>query len=428
MTTPEDFAFLDTETTGPDNGGAPTAPLPESEIARLLRYVPHGQMHPALLTLGGHFAAKLGPRLDEILGIIEPATRQWEQPVDLDEVRKTVAYAVEMERQKRADRAAAPSEYDHAGFQETIMEPGADGEEANSRPDGTPGHAETAETSGRRPGPVSLADALTAWRQEAADGRQPVRISTPCKKLNACLGGGFEPGDLVFLGARPGVGKSAWATEIARHAARAHTGVLIISREMAITRLVRRFLSQTSRIPATTIKIGRFTPEQNTALLAAMGALTPLPMWLDDQILSVAEITQTVKDWTLSPPLGLLIVDYLQLVQAPRQIRDRRLQVEAVSQGLKTLAMQCQLPVLCLSSLSRPEKGSSPDRRPGLADLRESGELEHDADIVLFLHRGFQEEETELIVAKNRDGRVGTTTLRFRPECVAFEFPQEGEE
>jgi replicative DNA helicase len=96
-----------------------------------------------------------------------------------------------------------------------------------------------------------------------------------------------------------------------------------------------------------------------------------------------------------------------------------------VSQGLKSLAMSARLPVLCLSSLSRPEKGAG-DRRPVLADLRESGELEHDADIVLFLHRGFQQEETTLIVAKNRDGRVGETPLRFRPEFVAFEQAPEG--
>ncbi len=427
MTTPDDFAFLDTATTTPGNGGPPTAPLPESEIARLLRYVPHGEMHGALRTLAGHFAAKLGPRDDEILEIIEAATRQWEQPVDLDKVRETVRDIVNLERQKRAARDVAPSAYDDAGFQETVLEPGADGEEATPSPDGSPGRARTAAGSGRAGGPVSLADALTAWGKEAADGRQPVRIPTPCMKLNACLGGGFEPGDLVFLGARPGVGKSAWATEIARHVAGKQMGVLIISREMAINRLVRRFLSQTSRIPATTIKIGQFTPEQYPVLMAAIGALAPLPVWLDDQIISVAEITQTVKSWTLSPPLGLLIVDYLQLIRAPRQIRDRRLQVEAVSQSLKTLAMQCQLPVLCLSSLSRPEKGAG-ERKPTLADLRESGELEHDADVVLFLHRGFQEEETTLIVAKNRDGRVGETTLRFRPEYVAFDQSAEGTE
>ncbi len=421
MTTPDDFTFLDTEATTPGNGGPPTAPLPESEIARLLRYVPHGQMHPALLTLGGHFAAKLGPRLDEILGIIEPATRQWEQPVDLAKVRETIADVVEMERQKRAARDMTPPEYADAGLRDTIFEPGP---EETDGPNAEEGAATRENRNGgnpRRPPVVlSLADALMAWRKEAADGRQPVRVSTPCKKLNACLGGGFEAGDLVFLGARPGVGKSAWATEIARHVAVGQMGVLIISREMAITRLVRRIIAQSSRIPAATIKRGIFSPAEYAVLSKTYDQLAPLPVSLCDQAVSLAEIVAIVQGWTCSPPLGLLIVDYLQLIRAPRQIRDRRLQVEAVSQGLKTLAMQCKLPVLCLSSLSRPEKGAG-ERKPTLADLRESGELEHDADVVLFLHRGFQEEETTLIVAKNRDGRVGETTLRFRAEYVAFE-------
>jgi replicative DNA helicase len=272
--------------------------------------------------------------------------------------------------------------------------------------------------------PVKLADALNAWRHENPDGRQPARIKTPIPKLNACLGGGFEPGDLVYLGARPGVGKTALALEIARRSAEDGAGVLVISREMAIVRLVRRILAQASRIPASTIKSGMFTDAEYPRLTNTYGALSTLPLWLCDQAISLADITRLVERWAFTPPLGLVIVDYLQLVRAPKEVRDRRLQVEAVSQGLKSLAMTCHLPVLCLSSLSRPEKGA-PDRKPTLADLRESGELEHDADIVIFLHRGFQQEETTLIVAKNRDGRVGETELRFRSEFVAFEQPED---
>jgi replicative DNA helicase len=285
--------------------------------------------------------------------------------------------------------------------------------------------AGSSEDSSRALIPVKLADALKAWQHECADGRQPARVRTPVPKLNACLGGGFEPGDLVYLGSRPGVGKTALATEIARHAAGAGTGVLVVSREMAVNRLMRRIIAQDSRIPASTIKSGFFTDAEYHVLTTSYGQLATLPLWLCDQALSLADIIRLVERWAFTPALGLVIVDYLQLVQAPREIRDRRLQVEAVSQGLKTLAMRCEVPVLCLSSLSRPEKGT--DRKPVMADLRESGELEHDADVILFLHRGFQEEETTLIVAKNRDGRVGETHLRFRPEYVAFDQAPEGE-
>jgi replicative DNA helicase len=264
--------------------------------------------------------------------------------------------------------------------------------------------------------PVTLAEALTAWRQENADGRQPARIKTPIPKLNACLGGGLSPGELVYLGARPGVGKTALATEIARAAAEAGTGVCVVSREMVVDSLTRRILSQHSRIPASTIKEGTFEAAQYTVLTHSCAHLSALPLWLIDQVLTLSDITHLVEHWAFEPPLGLLIVDYLQLVRAKAE--SRRLEVEMVSQGLKTLAVKCKLPILCLSSLSRPEKGA--DRKPIMADLRESGELEHDADVILLLHRGFQEAEATLIVAKNRDGRVGETSLRFLAECVAF--------
>jgi replicative DNA helicase len=131
--------------------------------------------------------------------------------------------------------------------------------------------------------------------------------------------------------------------------------------------------------------------------------------------MSLDQVRQALE--SVGGGIHLLIVDYLQLVTAPKEIRDRRLQVEHVSQGLKSLAMSSQVPVLCLSSLSRPPTGTNPE--PTLASLRESGELEHDADIVMFLHR--KDDATTLcIVAKNRDGATGVTSLVFKPEFVSF--------
>jgi replicative DNA helicase len=115
----------------------------------------------------------------------------------------------------------------------------------------------------------------------------------------------------------------------------------------------------------------------------------------------------------------LVIVDYLQLVAAPREVKDRRLQVEAVSLGLKTLALQHRIPLLCLSSVSRPAAGNP---EPSLSSLRESGELEHDADVVLLLHRPVEEgEEVVCRIAKNRSGAVGKVSLTFRPAWVTFD-------
>jgi len=287
-------------------------------------------------------------------------------------------------------------------------------EDIESHLGGTGGH-------GRALVPVPLAEALKAWRREGEDGRQPPRIKTPIAKLNTCLGGGFGFGDIIYLCARPGVGKTALALEVARTAAQAGTGALFISREMAIGRLVRRILSQDSRIPASTVKTGLFAEAEYSLLTKSYGRLATLPVWLCSEAISLADIARVVEHWAFTPALGLVVVDYLQLVRGTK--KERRLEVEEVSQGLKSLAMKCHLTVLCLSSLSRPEKGAR-DHRPTLADLRKSGELEHDADIVLFLQRGFQQEETTLIVAKNRDGRVGETSLRFRPEYVAFEEVQ----
>jgi replicative DNA helicase len=123
---------------------------------------------------------------------------------------------------------------------------------------------------------------------------------------------------------------------------------------------------------------------------------------------------------TAEAPLALLVVDYLQLIRAPREIKERRHQVEAISQGLKTLALQYRVPVLCLSSLSRAS-GDDRNRPPTLSSLRESGELEHDADIILLLHRQYHEANTVCTVAKNRDGRLGTVNLLFRSDFVAFD-------
>jgi replicative DNA helicase len=182
--------------------------------------------------------------------------------------------------------------------------------------------------------------------------------------------------------------------------------------------LTRRLLAQDARVRASALKTGQVEPGEWWQIDQALPRLKALPVWMTDEAVSIGEIERAVT--AAAVPLQLLVVDYLQLVRAPRDIRDRRLQVEAVSQALKTLAVSAHLVVVCLSSLARSQ---DKEQRPTLASLRESGELEHDADVVLLLHRLPMQAETECIVAKNRDGRQGIVSLMFRHEFVTFDEP-----
>lgn len=263
-------------------------------------------------------------------------------------------------------------------------------------------------------------DALDALEQSLKAGPSPT-LPTPFPTLNYFLNGGLGPGELVFLGARPGVGKTALGLEFARTAARTRSGaVVVISREMTTLALMRRLVAQDARIKASHLKRAELNVQEQWALGRSLERLRGLPLWFIDDAVSLDEIVGFVDTMAAEAPIALLIVDYLQLIRAPKDIRERRHQVEAVSQGLKALTMQYRAPVLCLSSLSR---GSNDDREkpPTLSSLRESGELEHDADIILLLHRKYRDEHTNCQIAKNRDGRIGTVKLQFRSDFVAFD-------
>jgi len=240
-------------------------------------------------------------------------------------------------------------------------------------------------------------------------------ISTPFRQLADFITGGFQPGELIYVGARPGIGKTAFALELARHAAKEGRNVLAVSREMLSPSLARRAMAQEGKLSATDLKLNKIDAEYACRVGESVSAL---PVWITDSARSMVEIREALN----SVPGGvqMLIVDYLQLLHAPREIRERRLQVEFVSHELKQLALERQIPVVCLSSLSRPPSGTNPE--PTLASLRDSGELEHDADIVLFLHRELKDDpKTLCIVAKNRDGAVGVARLLFKPEHVSFQ-------
>jgi len=255
-------------------------------------------------------------------------------------------------------------------------------------------------------------------------GQPTSLVSLGYPGLDRCLGGGLAPGELMYLGARPGVGKTSLALEIARHVARHGRGVLIVSREMLRAALARRMMAQEAQVSGLSLRQGRLGGGEWVLLRSALPALRALPIWLTDDAESVEEITGLVRRFAAVPALGLVIVDYLQLVRAPREIRERRLQVDAISQGLKGLAVTARIPVLCLSSLARARDGDK-SAKPTMSDLRESGELEHDADVILLLHRPPMEQKTEAIMAKVRDGAVRIVELTFHPETVRFTEPSE---
>lgn len=277
----------------------------------------------------------------------------------------------------------------------------------------------SSQLAGRRmPGHVShirdvMADVVTSLKAGPPDF-----IDTPWPALNGMLGGGFAPGELTFVGARPGVGKTAAALEIARKAGRRGFSSFVVSREMLKVAIGTRMLSQEGEIDATRLRRRDLTDYHWQKIDIAVERLSELPIFLTHDNIDVDEIRRLVGMLVDEGSLGLVIVDYLQLIDAPAGIQERRLQVEAVSKRLKAITLDYGVPVLCLSSLSRPPDGKAPT----LASLRESGNLEHDADNVILLHQPNElEDRRQCIVAKARNGRTGQVELFFRGEFLRFE-------
>ncbi len=267
--------------------------------------------------------------------------------------------------------------------------------------------------------PVGLAEALGKFLKDlsAPPEARPKPAATELPSLDKLLDGGFGAGDLIYLGARPGVGKSALALQIARKVA-ATQGVLYVSREMPVQALVRRLVSQASHVSLSKLKTGELLELEKEMVKLGAAALMPLKLWLTTEIYSTSQLATALEAYSPGQ-LGLVVCDYLQLLKPSEHTRDSRARVEMVSDELKQLAVRHELPFLVLSSLSRPPK-ASPNWRPGLSDLRESGELEHDADTVLLMHRELTSPDTDLILAKQRDGEVGEFKLQFRGQTVTF--------
>ncbi len=241
---------------------------------------------------------------------------------------------------------------------------------------------------------------------------------------------GLQRSDLIILAARPSMGKTTLVTNLAYNVATiAKLPVLFFSLEMSKEQLIDRMLADASGVDSWNIRTGNLSDEDFSKISEAMGEMAEAPIFIDDTPgLSVLEMRTKARRAAHDQPLGLIIVDYLQLMQASGRSDGNRVQeVSEISRGLKLIARELNVPLIALSQLSRAVESRTPPI-PQLADLRESGSIEQDADIVSFIYRpGYYEPDnpdvqniTDLIIAKHRNGPVGKVQLYFHPERLRF--------
>lgn len=240
---------------------------------------------------------------------------------------------------------------------------------------------------------------------------------------------GLQRSDLIILAARPAMGKTTLVTNLAYNVATvAKQAVLFFSLEMSKEQLVDRMLSDASGVDAWNIRTGNLSDEDFSKLSEAMGEMAEAPIYIDDTPgLSVLDMRTKARRAAHEAPLGLIIVDYLQLMSGSGKSDGNRVQeVSEISRGLKLVAREMNVPVIALSQLSRSVESRSP-QIPQLADLRESGSIEQDADIVMFIYREAyynpeteRENITDIFIAKHRNGPTGKIELYFHPERLRF--------
>lgn len=240
---------------------------------------------------------------------------------------------------------------------------------------------------------------------------------------------GFQRNDLIIVGARPSVGKTAFALNIAQNVAtKTEENVAIFSLEMGSEQLVMRMLCAEGNINAQNLRTGALTDEDWRKLTMAMGSLSNAGIYIDDTPgVRIGEIRSKSRRLKQEHGLGMILIDYLQLIQGDGRSGDNRQQeVSEISRSLKALARELQVPVIALSQLSRGVEQRQ-DKRPMMSDIRESGSIEQDADIVAFLYRDdYYDKESEnkniieIIIAKQRNGPVGTVSLAFVKEYNKF--------
>lgn len=243
---------------------------------------------------------------------------------------------------------------------------------------------------------------------------------------------GLQKGDLIIIGARPAMGKTTFAQNLAYNIASINKkGVLFFSMEMAANEIVDRMISDVSGVDNWKMRTGNLSDEEFAKIGDALGEMDEIPIYIDDtSSMTIVELRNKARRAVHDHDIGIIIVDYLQLIAGDGAYRGNRvMEVTEISRGLKILARELEVPVVALAQLSRNVTGRD-DPRPVLSDLRESGSIEQDADLVMFLHRpdyyrqnddNYEETHiTELLVAKHRHGAIGKIELYFHPELLRF--------
>ena len=250
------------------------------------------------------------------------------------------------------------------------------------------------------------------------------------------LTAGFQKSDLIIVAARPSMGKTAFVLNVAQNAALdSNVAVAFFSLEMSKEQLVQRLLTSEGRVDAQRLRKGRLHDDEFLRLGRAAGTLMHAPIWIDDTPgITLLEMRSKARRLKIDNDIGLIVVDYLQLMQGPSGTESRQQEISYISRSLKSLARELKVPVLALSQLSRaPEQRTGENKRPQLSDLRESGAIEQDADLVMFIYRqemyeGLQDKDgnslegrAEIIVGKQRNGPTGLVNLYFNKTFTRFE-------
>jgi len=279
-----------------------------------------------------------------------------------------------------------------------------------------------------------VVDALEKLELIRAGGGSVIGVPSGLLDLDD-ITSGFQDGDLIIIAGRPGMGKTALALSMIRNAAlEADVGVGMFSLEMANHQLAMRLLCAEARVDSHFVRTGKLPAKLWKNLGLSAGDLEKAPIYLDDSpALTVLELRAKARRLKAEHNIGMIVVDYLQLMQGPRGVESRQQEISVISRSLKALAKELSIPVVALSQLSRAVEQRA-DRKPQLSDLRESGAIEQDADVVIFLYRPWvysQEDEdegkAEIIVAKQRNGPTGHISASFISKYARFENLSQAE-
>lgn len=279
-----------------------------------------------------------------------------------------------------------------------------------------------------------VVDALEKLEIIRASGGSVIGVPSGLVDLDE-MTSGFQDGDLVIIAGRPGMGKTALALSMIRNASLdAKVGVGMFSLEMANHQLAMRLLCAEARVDSHYVRTGKLPSKLWRNLSVSAGSLEDAPIYLDDTpALSVLELRAKARRLKAEHNINMIVVDYLQLMQGPKGVESRQQEISVISRSLKALAKELNIPVIALSQLSRAVEQRA-DRKPQLSDLRESGAIEQDADVVIFLYRPWiysQEDEdegkAEVIIAKQRNGPTGTIQASFISKYARFENFSESE-